>query len=277
MKMEEAQGYYRFVTVCDFLFVLVFAFVQSFIVGIWLGLELYLFIPVGVWAVTGALAGFLAVILSVGFIAAVSYGAVVLWKERDKKKQKLYNCCLIISILLVMLIIISGIVLNVLGLRNLWINLLGITGCAVLAILNAVGFWLKRRKRPCKETVYKKNMCKEKIHKKESKEEYPVKEIGVEVLKGEYEGAVFNMDENEKIVLGTQPEYCQIVFCNPYISRRHCAVCYKAELQGYEIVDYSKNGTFWMNGDRLPFGKVCVCPPGTVFMIENQNQMFRFI
>ena len=277
MENKKIQNYCRFVTVCDFLFVVIFTFVQSFFAGIWFGLEICIFIPVGTWVVTGAFMCLLTLILSTGIVMAVLYGAVVLWKEKTQKNQRIYNCYMIVSIVLTLGIITLGITLNVLGLRNLWINLFIITGSIVLAALNAAGFWLRRERMPSPKKIYQEKPNQIKTYGNEIKEKATVRETGIEAVKGEYAGAVFLMKEDESITFGTQLEYCQILFHDPYISRRHCVVCYKSELHNYEIVDYSKNGTFWMNGDRLPFGEACVCPPGTVFTIDGQSQIFRLI
>lgn len=278
MEEKRVRRFCRSAAVCDFVFVPVFTAVQSFAVGVWFGLEIYLFFPMGVWAVAGGLLGLLAVILSAGFIAFVVYGAVVLWRKEEEKK-KIYYCYLTVSIVLAAGILISGIALNVLGLRNIWLNILVFFGCTALMTLNAVGFELKRRsgERFKKECIKKERTKREYEADTGKKPPAVEKEIGIEVIKGEYAGAVFPIQEGETLTFGTQPEYCQVLFCNPFISRRHCSVCYRAELRGYEIIDYSKNGTYWMDGERLPLGEGCICPSGTVFAMGCKEQVMRLI
>lgn len=271
MEEKSVRKFCRSAAVCDFVFIPLFTAVQSFAVGVWFGLEIYLFFPMGLWAVAGGLLGLLAVILSAGFIAFVVYGAVVLWRKEEEKK-KIYYCCLTVSIVLAAGILISGIVLNIQGLRNIWLNLPVFFGCTALMTLNAVGFELKRR-----NGEHLKKECFERERRADTGMKSTDKEIGIgiEVIKGEYAGAVFPIQESEILTFGTQPEYCQVLFSNPFISRRHCSVCYKAELCGYEIIDYSKNGTYWMDGERLPFGEGCICPPGTVFTMGHKEQVLR--
>lgn len=218
-----------------------------------------------------------------GYLKRRIYSFCCVWggcavEERGRKK-KIYYCRLTVSIVLAAGILISGIALNVLGLRNIWLNILVFFGCTALMTLNAVGFELKRRsgERFKKECIKKERTKREYEADTGKKPPAVEKEIGIEVIKGEYAGAVFPIQEGETLTFGTQPEYCQVLFCNPFISRRHCSVCYRAELRGYEIIDYSKNGTYWMDGERLPLGEGCICPSGTVFAMGCKEQVMRLI
>lgn len=98
---------------------------------------------------------------------------------------------------------------------------------------------------------------------------------GIYVLAGEYEGKMFALDPEEEVVLGTRPDLCNIVFHDPRISRRHCKIQYSEADNVYYVIDYSTNGTFLMDGTRLPMGRAQSFKLGTKICFENQHHVFQ--
>lgn len=68
---------------------------------------------------------------------------------------------------------------------------------------------------------------------------------------GEYTGAVLNIKSGDKIILGTDPKFCNLVFNDKSISRQHCSIICKPNSNTAILQDTSTNGTYLSDGTRL--------------------------
>lgn len=96
-------------------------------------------------------------------------------------------------------------------------------------------------------------------------------------LEGEYKGGVFKILNHEKIVIGRDYHFAEIVINgdNKYVSRIHCSIEYDINTDMYIVVDLSANGTFINDGrDKIPFGQETHIPRGTSVAIGNRHNIF---
>ena len=267
---NKIRNFCKFVSVCDYLLVLEFIIITAIIANAWFFLNLYFGKLLGSEMLVINLVFLLMTVLSAGAGVGVLYAAVILWEPKEET-HKIYICLQVFSIVFAVIMLVVGIVANVLDIFNVWLSLFYYIACVGILIMNSVAFGVKRNEQ---RNVYKSSTSIPDISI-DASDETPT--VGVRALDGEYAGAVFLLNMNEKITLGTQPQFCQILFQDRHISRTHCIIKYRMDIKAYEIVDYSRNGTYWLNGERLPFGEVCKCRAGTIFVMGGQKEMFQFL
>lgn len=102
------------------------------------------------------------------------------------------------------------------------------------------------------ESVVKGNPSedKSKVIKENTMPAMKKSEHGISILTGEYMGAFIPL--NGKIILGKNPEKCNLVFSNKSISNVHCTIEYENAADGYLIKDMSTNGTYINGRERIP-------------------------
>lgn len=94
-------------------------------------------------------------------------------------------------------------------------------------------------------------------------------------VRGQYAGFDFEIEPGEEIILGRDPEFCDVRFKAPYISRRHCGIRYD-ELTGYyQIIDYSVSGTTLSNGKTVSAGSYMLVHPGTIVYLGGEEEAIR--
>lgn len=267
MEERSIQGFCRFTAICDCLFVLAFTVAASIAAGIWLAMEFYILLPLGMKGAAILISGLLAIAFCIGFIAGVLYGIILLWEKNEDLRMR-YHIYYVVSIVIMVAVLIFAVIIQMVKIGEIWLNLFCFILIEALFIMNAACFRMQRQGAAERD---------EKDRKEVEKKTPERSTIGIRVLGGEYLGAVFYMKPGEDLVFGTQPEYCQVLFCDRHISRVHCAICYKEEKKKYKITDYSKNGTFLVNGERLPVNESIYCPAGTVFTMNHQKQVFQLI
>ena len=94
-------------------------------------------------------------------------------------------------------------------------------------------------------------------------------------LTGSLEGKSFPLPAYTNVFLGRSSQYCQIVINSSDISRRHASVCYHASRHTFVITDYSANGTYTVDGERLIPNTSIEVPDGSIFSIGNRKTSFR--
>lgn len=101
---------------------------------------------------------------------------------------------------------------------------------------------------------------------------------GIMGVAGMYAGSNFPMRPDQTLTLGRDSTYAQIVFSQgaDKISRRHCSVMFNGQLQQYQVVDYSSNGTY-ARGSRLPINTPVMLPRGTDVALGDMNNVIRLI
>ncbi len=96
---------------------------------------------------------------------------------------------------------------------------------------------------------------------------------GVEGVSGYYRNVFFPLSD-KKIILGRNPEYCNIVFPNglPGISRVHCEISLEINNTVIKLKDLgSSQGTFLEGGRRLEAQQEVVLSAGQAFTIGDDN------
>lgn len=81
---------------------------------------------------------------------------------------------------------------------------------------------------------------------------------------------------NNQIVFGRDPTVSRVVFPSEYdlISRKHCVVSYLPDTGQFNIEDFSSNGTFLINNEKLELGKEYPLKPGDQFYLAEHEEVF---
>lgn len=93
---------------------------------------------------------------------------------------------------------------------------------------------------------------------------------------GSYRGGSFPLYSNEHLVFGRDPKSANIVIKsnNSAVSRRHCEVFING-IGSYCLIDYSKNGTYLLDGSRLPRGIPTELQRGVEFYLGDKSNRFQ--
>jgi DNA-binding LytR/AlgR family response regulator len=94
-------------------------------------------------------------------------------------------------------------------------------------------------------------------------------------VKGELVGSIIRIRGEKEITIGRSAHDADIVMNDENVSRRHCVVIYHTQTNDYSVVDYSKNGTFQIDGERLEQMKEVRMKPGTELRLGNSDNAFR--
>lgn len=96
-------------------------------------------------------------------------------------------------------------------------------------------------------------------------------------LSGDYQGGSFPVKYGQELLIGKDPAICNIVIDLKYktISRKHVGIEFDPQNQVYKVTDYSSNGTFVANGERLQNQQPTYLKKGTVINLGNSEYSFR--
>ena len=94
-------------------------------------------------------------------------------------------------------------------------------------------------------------------------------------LSGPLTNQSFPLPAYTNVFLGRSSQLCQIVVNTADISRKHICLCYHAAQHTFVITDYSVNGTYNTEGERLIANTSIEVPDGSVFYIGNKQTSFR--
>ena len=94
-------------------------------------------------------------------------------------------------------------------------------------------------------------------------------------LSGPLTNQSFPLPAYTNVFLGRSSQLCQIVVNTADISRKHICLCYHAAQHTFVITDYSANGTYNTDGERLIANTSIEVPDGSVFYIGNKQTSFR--
>lgn len=95
--------------------------------------------------------------------------------------------------------------------------------------------------------------------------------------KGTFLGSIIRFYADCDITIGRDGTICDIVINLPQISRKHCAIIYHSTSNTYELTDYSHNGIYLTDGERLTKDKPYVLKPGTAIHFGNDETIYRLI
>ena len=94
-------------------------------------------------------------------------------------------------------------------------------------------------------------------------------------VKGTFIGAMFRFYSEKEVMVGRDGTQSELVVDAPKISRKHLTINYSSKNDNYAICDISSNGTFLLNGERLPRGRVVVLKPGDCICLGDMDEVFR--
>lgn len=96
-------------------------------------------------------------------------------------------------------------------------------------------------------------------------------------IAGMYRGAVFNLADQEEIVMGRDSSVCQIVFdqYSADVSPKHCTISFSTAAGNYTVTDHSALGTFTRDGRRLPPHTPVTLERGSILCIGSRKNVFR--
>ena len=96
----------------------------------------------------------------------------------------------------------------------------------------------------------------------------------VAILEGIYKGEVIPLEDMQALVVGRDAAQCNLVE-GEKVSRKHCSITYCARTGGYLLCDYSFNGTYYLNGQRLPKHMNMELPEGTEIYLGDKRNILR--
>lgn len=150
---------------------------------------------------------------------------------------------------------------------GLWIIMSCLLVAAILSIISAVKF---KKQVP--------EMINDQYYEDEGNyDHYPQQEGNISFYGGNCAGYNIPIKSGTEVLIGKDPAICQIVIDRKYgkVSRKHCGVMYDAMNGVYMVTDYSSNGTFVVNGQRLPSNQVAYLEAGTTLNLAKTENAFR--
>lgn len=103
------------------------------------------------------------------------------------------------------------------------------------------------------------------------REEQPYMYGAVRIQNGKYKDQILILQKKEILWVGRDPGCCNLILEAPWISRKHCSISYDELRKKYIVVDYSENGVYMKDGERLPKGKKKVLGADVVLIIGEQG------
>lgn len=93
---------------------------------------------------------------------------------------------------------------------------------------------------------------------------------GIICLEGELSGAELPLKPGESIVVGREPRFCNLIFRDLSISRKHCRIELD-EWRRYQVTDYSECGLQAEDGTVFENAVPKNCMGGTVLKIGKEG------
>lgn len=97
----------------------------------------------------------------------------------------------------------------------------------------------------------------------------------IAILEGVYRGEEIPLEDMQALVVGRDAAQCNLVVEGEKVSRKHCSITYCARTGGYLLCDYSFNGTYYLNGQRLPKHMNMELPEGTEVYLGDKRNILR--
>lgn len=88
---------------------------------------------------------------------------------------------------------------------------------------------------------------------------------------GMLEGARIPVRDGDEILVGRDAQVSHLILEGEGVSRRHCRIRYDGSQEAYFVTDYSMNGTFLSEGDRLPTNQEIRLSRGSVIFLGNRE------
>lgn len=90
-------------------------------------------------------------------------------------------------------------------------------------------------------------------------------------LSGAYAGAVIPVKSGDAVTIGRDPSICSVVTKGEKVSRKHCTVAFNGDNGMYAVTDYSSNGTFDGDGNRLTRAVATPMTAGSVIAVGEEK------
>jgi len=105
-----------------------------------------------------------------------------------------------------------------------------------------------------------------------------VQKIMRPVLKGvtgQYAGSEIEL--TDRVIIGRDAGMANLIYPSDYgdVSRQHCGIHFDQGSGKFILEDYSSNGTFLSNDQKLITGKSYYLDPGESFYLLNRNELFE--
>ena len=104
--------------------------------------------------------------------------------------------------------------------------------------------------------------------------DYSLFHCSLVAVSGEYQGAEIPIGADEFVMIGRNPTRANIVLNHASISSLHCQIRYSIDDRCFQVVDFSRYGTY-VNGHRLQQNIVCNCNPGSVVRFAESDNNFQ--
>lgn len=93
--------------------------------------------------------------------------------------------------------------------------------------------------------------------------------------RGSLNGKLFQLPNAQAVAIGRDSAQCQILIAenNISISRKHCTVEFRADMDAYCLIDYSSNGVF-VGGVQIPKGQPQMLGHGTEVQLGDRQEAF---
>jgi hypothetical protein len=93
---------------------------------------------------------------------------------------------------------------------------------------------------------------------------------------GMHMNAMIKIADGEELIIGRDAAVAHIVVDKNAgkVSRKHCRIIYNGVRMCYEVTDFSSNGTFKENGEKLTANVPTMLPRGTVILLGGKQNSF---
>ena len=93
--------------------------------------------------------------------------------------------------------------------------------------------------------------------------------------RGLYKGSMLHFRPEQSILVGRDEKVADIVVNLPRVSRLHCVIIFHQQDNIYEIVDFSKNGTYISGQQRLVSDTTYLVKPGTQISFGDLDNVYQ--
>ena len=99
----------------------------------------------------------------------------------------------------------------------------------------------------------------------------------IECIAGNNKGNTYPIEPGEEIIVGKDPRLAHIIVDHDakHVSRKHCGIKYNGMNNSYEVIDYSSNGTYIKNYQKLTKGIYISVQRGSIITLANSDIAFK--
>lgn len=94
-------------------------------------------------------------------------------------------------------------------------------------------------------------------------------------IKGPYIGSIIRIRPEQTITIGRDGKTSDMIINLPRVSRIHCQITYHADENTYTVTDFSRNGTFIQESQRLVRNEVYTLTSGSTISFGNKETVFQ--